>query len=601
MSSPGTARLVVSLALGALAAGLAGGVAARQLRPANERSFGLAVDFGVVTADGTPVVDLELSEVQVRIGGRVRPVRSLRRVTAGPAPVAPGAAPALPAPFGTNDSVTAGRAFALVVDQESFVTGREQLLRRAVDGLLANLTPADQTVVVALPFGGVRTEFTSDPARVRQAMTGLSGQGNRNETGSDLACRTRRFLEALEGFLNGQAGRSSPLTVVMFTAGLAAPRRDAPRALAPGMCELLVDDFKRIAVAAGAARGSFFVVPPDDIAMTAERWRETISGSDFRGSDNPLEGIEHIAGTTGGVRVPLDAAGSGALLRVARETSVYYVAEVDPEPSEAYGRSQVVEVKVARAGVAVRARPEITFPRPGRGTGAPRLALSDLLASRAPYTEVPLRVGGFTVGESDGRLHVGIVVEPVDPAAPLSSVGAVLTDRAGRAAASWYASDMLQRPLLGVVKVAPGSYRLRVVAMAPAGRIGAAEDVVDARLTPVGPISLGSLVIGLARAEGRVPLLQFGAEPVAVASFDIYGGTAGMPISAALEVARAVDGPALVTVPVATARADARRVTATGSLPLGALPPGDYLVRAVVRLEDGTTGRVARTLRKVVR
>jgi len=41
-------------------------------------------------------------------------------------------------------------------------------------------------------------------------------------------------------------------------------------------------------------------------------------------------------------------------------------------------------------------------------------------------------------------------------------------------------------------------------------------------------------------------------------------------------------------------------VTATGSVPLGALPPGDYVVRGVVRLEDGTTGRVMRTIRKIV-
>ena len=81
-------------------------------------------------------------------------------------------------------------------------------------------------MVVALPFTGVKVPFTSDVARVRLAMAGLAGQGTRNETGSDLACRTRRFLESLDEFLQRQAGRSSPLTVVLFTAGLAAP---APR------------------------------------------------------------------------------------------------------------------------------------------------------------------------------------------------------------------------------------------------------------------------------------------------------------------------------------------------------------------------------------
>lgn len=48
-------------------------------------------------------------------------------------------------------------------------------------------------------------------------------------------------------------------------------------------------------------------------------------------------------------------------------------------------------------------------------------------------------------------------------------------------------------------------------------------------------------------------------------------------------------------------RADETRVVATGTVPIGTLPPGDYVVRGVIRLEDGTTGRVMRTLRKVAR
>ena len=56
-----------------------------------------------------------------------------------------------------------------------------------------------------------------------------------------------------------QAHGASPLTLVLFTAGMAAPRRDAPMALAPGMCELLVDQFRRITTAASAARANFYV------------------------------------------------------------------------------------------------------------------------------------------------------------------------------------------------------------------------------------------------------------------------------------------------------------------------------------------------------
>jgi hypothetical protein len=90
-----------------------------------------------------------------------------------------------------------------------------------------------------------------------------------------------------------------------------------------------------------------------------------------------------------------------------------------------------------------------------------------------------------------------------------------------------------------------------------------------------------------------------GSEPTARASFDIYGGTAGQRLSATLEISRDLDGPAIAIVPLALTRADDTRVVAAGTVPLGALAPGDYVVRGIIRLDDGTTGRVVRTLRKV--
>jgi hypothetical protein len=595
-------RVAVLSSLVALATGSADGMAARQSRlpGTSERPASLTVDFLALQADGTPVADLQASEVEVRLNGRVRTVRSIRRVATAPAPAATGAARGVPAPFGTNATMATGRSIVLVVDEESFIAGDAQLLRSAVDGLLSGLAPADQTMIVGLPFAGVRVPFTADRTRIRLAMAGLSGQGNRTESGSDLACRTRRFLESLDGFLQDQAGRSSPLTVILFTAGLAAPRRDAPMALAPGMCELLVNHFQRITITAGAARANFFVAQPDDIGTGAGRFSESIGGSGYLGSDNPLEGIENIAGATGGVRVPLDATGTKSLLRVARESSAYYVAELEPERNEAFGRSRPLDVRVLRRGVTVRARPQITFAERPHEAAPVRLALSDLLASRESFTDLPLRAAGFTVREPDERLRVGVVVETADPVS-LVSAGAVLVEGDGRIVARWFANDTLAHPLLGAMAAPPGTYRLRVVAIDSTGRVGAAEDVVDVGLTPVGPLSLGSLMLGVSRNDGVVPQLQFDAEPTAIASFDIYGGAAGMGVSATLELTRDPDGPALVTLPLALTRADERRVVATGAVPIGALPPGDYVVGGVIRLEDGTTGRVSRTLRKVSR
>ncbi len=596
--SPTLASAALVAVLAALFANVPHPVDARQSQIASERQAGPTIDFVALESDGSPVTDLQSSEVEIRIGDRVRAVRTLRRVSAVAAPSAAGA-PRVPPPYGSNDNVAAGRRFVLVIDQESFQAGREQLFRDAIEGLLADLTPADRAMVAVLPFGGVIVPFTSDVARIRLATARVTGQRARSETGSDLACRTRRFLESLEGLLRGQGTPGSPRTLILFTGGLAAPRRDAPMGILPGMCELLVDQFRKVATAASAARANVYVTQPADIGITASLPHPTPGGVGDVGSDNPLEGIEHVTGVTGGTRLMLDATGTGALRRVVKETSAYYLAELEPVSNEPFGRTRALSVRVARRGVIVRARPEITLTDAARG--ANRLTVADVLTSTEAVTDLRLRVGGFTLRDPDGKLRVGVLLEPADPSVTIASAGAVLIDDIGRVAARWNAGNPAERPLVGAMTVAPGSYRVRAVAIDTMARPGAAEADIDVGLTPVGGLSLGSLLLSASRGGTTSLKLEFGSEPTARASFDIYGGTAGQRLSATLEISRDLDGPAIATVPLALTRADDTRVVAAGTVPLGALAPGDYVVRGIIRLEDGTTGRATRTLRKVAR
>jgi hypothetical protein len=587
------------VALTAVATSPAEHLSARQSQNASERPQGPTVDFVALDADGSPIGDLQSSEVEVRIADRVRVVRALRRISTAAVPAAAGTHN-LPLPYGTNDDVASGRRFMLVIDQESFAAGREQLYRDAIAGLVTQFSPGDRAMVAALPFGGVIVPFTSDTARIKLGTGRVAGQGSRTETGSDLACRTRRFLESLEGLLKEQGTQSSPQTLILFTAGLAAPRRDAPMGLQPGMCELLVDVFRHVATAATTARANVYVTQPADIGIRTSLPRPSPGGVNDIGSDNPLEGIEHVTGVTGGTRLMLDATGTGSLLRIARESGAYYAAELDPMIGEVYGRSRPLEVKVSRRGVTVRARPEITFADTARSR-ATRATVNDLLVSSETATDLRLRVSGFTVRDPDGKLRVGVLLDPADPSATIASAGAILIDGNGRVAAHWNASDAAERPLLGAMSVSPGTYRVRAVAIDTTGRRGAAEMEVDVGLTKVGGLSLGSVLLSVSRGGTTSLQLEFGSEPTARASFDIYGGTAGQQLSATLEISRSLDGPAIATVPLALTRADDTRVVATGTVPLGALPPGDYVVRGIIRLEDGTAGRVVRTLRKVVK
>jgi VWFA-related protein len=563
---------------------------------ARERVLGPQVDFLAVTPTGMPVTDLKADEVEIRIEGRARAIRSLRLVSAAPAVLGSGPVPALLPPYGGNSRSDTGRTFVVVIDDESFVAGREQPLRNAVDGLLQRLIPTDRVMLSSVPYRGERVPLTRDHGRLRTALTMFTGQRSREETGSEMACRTRLVLQAVTDLLEQFRGAPEPVTILLMTGGLAATRRDAPFAMAPGMCELKAVDFQRVGVAAGAARANVYLVQPDEIGRAAGDFH---GGGSTNGSDNPLEGIEHLSGVTGGTRVPMTALGTSALARVANETSSYYLAELEPEASDRNGRTRPLSVRVNRRHVTVRTRPEITFAT--RATTAPvtKVTASEMVLMAEGFPDLPVRAAAYTMERAaDGRVKVVAVGDVLDRSVPIESAAAALIDGSGRVMARWNAADAGESPLMGAMLVFPGPYRLRLAVVDANGRAGAADFDFDARLTDVGPLQLGSVVIGLSRDGVLIPRLEFGNEPSALASFEISGGSEGLPIYATLEIAQSDLGPAIVTVPLAISSLGPRRFLAMGTVPLGALPAGDYVVRGLIRIEDGAAGSVLRTLRK---
>lgn len=563
----------------------------------------LAIDFAAVTPEGLPIADLQPEDVTVRIGGKRRTVRSLQLISVAAAEdMATGF---LPPPFGTNAASERGRSLVLIIDDDSFRAGRESLLRESVDDLLNRLSPRDQLSLVTMPYGGVKVPLTTDHSRVRAAFMKIVGQSTGVETGSEVACRTRRTLETLRGYLDSQLGvREHPVTIAFITGGLAGPRRDAPVSMAPGMCELRTETFLDVGEAAGAARAQFYVVQPGDMMLRPGTLRtENIGGANFSGSDNPIEGIEHLAGVTGGKMLQLVGSTAGAMGRIATETSAYYLATIDPERSDRSGRSQQLEIRTRRSGIELRARPHITFAEPDRLSRIPaNPSPRDMLSVTTVFRTLPLRAAAFTALDPDGTsIRLVTVVEPTDPSAKLSSLVAAIFDRDGKSVSHWTATtEELQRsPIIGAMPAEPGAYRLRVAAIDSTGRTGTADYEVETEIVQTGALKLSSVILGLSRDGRFSPRLQFGNEPTALAYIEMYGAPPGTRISSSLELSQTMNGPALVSLPLAIEAAGQDRYAATGVIPIGALPPGDYVVRAMVGIEGQPMTRVTRTLRKV--
>jgi len=552
-----------------------------------------------VTNAGTIVADLRAEDVSIKIDGRARQIRSLQLVAVGGMS---GGAAVVPAPFGSNAVSARGRDISLIVDDESFVAGGEQALRQSAERLFAAVGATDRIALLTIPHGGVSIGLTTDRTRIRTALATLVGRGDSRQSGSDLACRTRLSLEALARYLGAARSREPPTVVAFLTAGLAGPRRDAAAAMAPGMCELRLDAFREVGSAAGRARAQFYVVPPVDIMSTGSVLRENIAGVGATGSDNPVEGIEQLLGVTGGTLLNLGAADRSAFDRIVTESAAYYVATIDPERAD--GRAHALEVRAAKSGIDIRASRSITYEQPdSRGTRSAAPSTRDMLSTTAEFRDLPLRAAAYSsFEEPGGQIRVLAIGEALEPNVKLSALAAALFDRDGKAVGGWVAqpADLEHSPVLGATTAPPGAYRLRVAAIDASGRAGAADYDVNVELARSGTLKISSVILGLSRGGTFVPRLQFISEPVAIGYVEMSGAAPGAKVTATLELADAPNAAAKIAVPLTIEAGAAGRYVARAALPIGALPPGDYAVRAIVALDDHPPTRAIATLRKAV-
>lgn len=575
----------------ATAAGLAASVITAPLHAqqfvlsSQDRARLIAVDFSVVSADGTPVADLRPDEVTLKIDGRARTIRSLEYV-----PVRASAGMNAPVPFGSNLAAEATRAIVLIVDFESVRPGREASLREYIGQFVRTLSADDRLALVTVPYGGVKVDLTTDHAKVIRSLSQLSGQAPSTETDSEAACRTRATLVALRGAIDDIRGGDAPATVVLFSGNLSGPQgvQSMQSGVSLGRCQLLREHFQQVGGAVANARAHLYILQPELSTSSAG-----------------LAGLEHLTGVTGAPLWNISGPDGGALPRIWRESGGYYLARFEPEPEETQGSIRGLSVDVARPHVQLRSRPQMTVVRQSRfAAAAPATPLAMMKESRV-FRDLPLRVAGFSSREPGSRdVRVVALFDSPDPAASLQDAIVGLYNGEGRLVASRVlpASELIGNTLATALVVPPGTYRLRVAAAEASGRGGTADVTLDAGLVSAGTLMLSDLVLGLSRDGQFQPQLEFGGEASAMAHLDIYGGRPGAAVGVMFEVARTVNGPAIVTLPGAfAATTEADRFLVTAAIPIGSLPPGDYVVRATVAAQDQAAGRVVRPFRKVAR
>ncbi len=589
---PAIMALLASLAAAAVAAA---GQAPQS--PSREDAPLVTVAFRAVIGEGKLFLDVRGEDVELKVNGRPRAIRSLVLVQPVAGPAAPAQAD-VPPPFATNARPAATRDTILVIDDESISPGADAPVKDAARQFLGHLSARDRIGVVTIPRGGLNLGLTTDHASIQSALAGMTGRALRAESEADAACRTRQTLDAIMNVYRG-VSEESPTTIVFFSGGLTPPIFDGVERMSTpvGLCDIRAKDYREVELTMLASPVAVYVMLVPDPTGAA--------GAGVGGSSSQTAGLEHLAGTTGNRMLRLSGNSENAMARLAAETSAYYRLTFAPEDSERNGLTHQLSLRVNRPDVDVLVRPSVLIPKADNSRrGAKAASAHDMLRVSQVYRGLPLRAAAYVSrDESAGMVKIVVLVEPVDAEVPLKSAAVGLFDEKGKLSVQTTAdpANLTRTPPMLAAVAKPGTYRVRVAATDAAGRSGTVDVDLKAELTGADALKLSSLVLGVAE-EGRFAgRLQFHTEPTAVAYLEINGVTTGA-LSADLELAETENGPASVSGAMRiTGGASDDRHVALGGIPIGALPPGDIVVRAIVSVDGKPVGRVTRTLRKALK
>ena len=451
----------------------------------------ITLDVSAVDNEGRPVADLGPGEFTVKVDGKSRRVVSAQfiRVDGG---VASAGASLTEAAVTTNTAVRPERRIMIAVDQSLIRPAALTPLLTTASAFVGRLRPEDFAGFVAFPEPGPRAGFTTDKARVREAMKGLVGNP-RITHGRPLDMSLTEAItidEKEKAFVTLQPGASyetvwpmlgpafrrvlergcNGLTIDDLRQDAAAFERcvrdaqaqaiqtqnearvdqrislQALERVLAGMAQieghksmvlfsagLLAEDptlVDEVIRLAAAARTSITV-----IAVDRQRDEQDITKSSTL-EDRSLElaGLDLIAERTGGRLVRASGGtGQGIFDRIERETSAWYSVAVEREKNDR--DRQRLEVSVRRKGVSVRSNRMAVASAALLAARPPADRLREALGSGVPVQNLPVRIATFARRDPSTtgyRLHLAAEVGALRNATGEFSFGYTIVNATGQ-------------------------------------------------------------------------------------------------------------------------------------------------------------------------
>jgi VWFA-related protein len=590
-----------------------------------------SIDVAVVDGQGQPVSGLMPADFTVRVDGKQRTVVSAEWVPLSTAAEPKSVMAKVPEGYSSNESATGGRLIAMVIDEPHIRPGGAGAVLAAASAFIDRLSPNDRVAAVSLGLGGPATPFIADRQRVKDAIGRMSGQretikltnttvtpseafemadgnrlaaesvytrecaGMRNGSAALQQCRQEVDAEAVT--LADQLRRSSDVTIRALRDVLDALKvLDGPKTLILMSEGFSVRDTAlttELGQLAAATRTSIYALKLDNQLFDITNSRSPVNQPSINVRN---DGLEMLAAASRGTLFLVNGTGSQLFSHIESELSGYYLLGVESDAADRDRKPRTIHIDVARRGATVRTRrqllnvsADVNRPRNAREAIAASLT-APLLASA-----LPLRVATFALrGPEQGKVQLLIRLEVgSDYTAPKPGViGYVIMDRDGKSVETRTINAVLAPVMNGVpgslqysggASLEPGEYTIKL-AVAEGDRIGSVEHPVHASLADLGEVLISDLMVGGPTDINELlrPTVGYTVSYGSVHGYlEAYGAHLDQ-VAATYEVAASADGPALLTTDVAHRAAGADRALFTQILSVGKLPPGEYVLRAIV-------------------
>lgn len=610
------------------------------------------VDVSAADGDGRPIRDLAAGDFELRVDGRSRKIVSAQFVSVPTAAEQPPPTGSPATPYTSNANAAGGRLIMIVVDRSSIAPGHGKAAIDAASRFVRRLNQADRVALATIPLGPQVT-FTADHALVERRIQEIDGSalksfGVRGLGITDALAFERKDALGMQNAIErecgnasvGEGGRGGGQSEVMVCVsqvrseanaiaedarerarnsirGLRALIDSLPPSQTPKIMVLIseglvvdreVAQLSWLDAKAAAAHVTIYSLHLESSQFDASRSRPPATATSDRVVQE--EGMFRLAQATRGDVFRVISNSDFAFQRLSLELSGYYLLGFEPDSGDRDGRPHDISVAVRRKGVTVRSRRQFTIDPVVARTAEREIVAA--LRDPLPAAEIPIKLSTYSFRDPNHeKLRLLIAAEidrSINPSGQVSA-GYVVVDFEGKHVASQMDTPIPETVRAGRIQryfstalVDPGKYTVKFAVVDDARR-GTVERLVDAQLTPAGPIRATDLL--LADSLGGASAL-----PVAPA---VSGELAGNAIfgylelfaedgktlesaSVTLEIAESETSRVLERIPMTldTPKESTRARVAAAKANVSRLAPGSYVARAVIAVGLDAVGQVTR-------